>query len=110
MNAFEGYGRVPTDDQGRFLFTTIKPGAYAGQSEAVQAPHLAIGILMRGLLRRLTTRMYFPGEPANARDPVLGFVESSRRATLVARKSEEPGLLFWDIRLQGDQETVFLNC
>ena len=72
---FSGYGRVPTDEEGKFRFTTIKPGRVPGPegpntAAALQAPHLVISLFMRGLLRRLITRMYFPGEPGNADDIV----------------------------------------
>ena len=65
---------------------------------------------MRGLLRRLVTRIYFPGEPANEMDPVLSLVPAKRRQTLIAQRgSTEPETLVWDVHLQGDQETVFFD-
>jgi protocatechuate 3,4-dioxygenase alpha subunit len=66
---------------------------------------------MRGLLRRLVTRIYFAGDAANSEDYALSLVEPSRRSTLVARKSKErEGLLEWDVILQGANETVFFDC
>jgi protocatechuate 3,4-dioxygenase alpha subunit len=123
---FIGYGRVPTDDDGRFRFTTIKPGRVPAvhapfssrvpgsenpsAENALQAPHLAISIFTRGLLRRLMTRMYFPDEPSNAEDFALGLVEASRRGTLIAKKVEgRPGALVWNVVLQGPGETVFFD-
>lgn len=107
---FRGFGRVPTDDNGRFRFTTIKPGIVPGPGDLPQAPHLAISLFMRGLLLRLVTRMYFPGERANERDPILNLVESDRRPTLVATAdAAHPNRLHWDVRLQGDRETVFFD-
>ncbi len=98
---FRGFGRVATDPAGGFRIDTIRPGRVAGQ-----APHLAVSVFARGLLRRLATRMYFPDEPTNADDPVLACVPEDRRATLVAR----PGaVLSWDIVLQGAGETVFFD-
>lgn len=109
-NTFFGFGRVPVNDQGQFRFVTIKPGSVAGLDGKEQAPHLLISVFMRGLLRRLVTRIYFPGEPANETDAVLSLVPSPRRQTLIAqRSSTEPETLVWDVHLQGDQETVFFD-
>jgi protocatechuate 3,4-dioxygenase alpha subunit len=72
------------------------------------APHVAVSVFARGLLRRLVTRMYFPDEPANAEDPILGRVPAARRATLVARAAGD-GVLDWTIVLQGPGETVFFD-
>ena len=107
---FRGFGRIPTDDDGRFRFTTIKPGAVADLHSSSQAPHLAVSIFMRGLMKRLVTRMYFPNQRENQSDPVLQLVEPERRQTLVARESRTSGSLLWDVVLQGANETVFLDC
>ncbi|MGC1484026.1 MAG: protocatechuate 3,4-dioxygenase subunit alpha [Candidatus Acidiferrum sp.] len=107
---FTGYGRVPTDDEGRFQFATIKPGRVPGPGGKLQAPHLAVSIFTRGLLRRLITRIYFPGEASNAEDFALNLVDPDRRETLIARKVEgRTGELEWDVRLQGLGETVFFD-
>lgn len=106
---FRGFGRIPTDARGAFKFTTIKPGSVPGPGGVPQAPHLAVTIFMRGLLKQLSTRLYFPGEPANAQDPVLQRVPAARRATLVARRKAK-GVLQWNIVLQGRDETVFFDC
>ena len=105
---FRGFGRIPTDARGKFAFTTIKPGSVPGPGGKPQAPHLAVTIFMRGLLKQLSTRLYFPGEPANAQDPVLQRVPAARRATLVARRKAK-GVLQWNIVLQGRDETVFFD-
>jgi len=108
---FQGYGRIPTDGLGRFSFTTIKPGNVPGPNGKPQAPHIAVSVFMRGLLRRLVTRIYFPNEPANADDFVLNLVEPDRRATLIAKKNvNEIGTLEWNVILQGLDETVFFDC
>jgi len=108
---FSGFGRIPTNDRGEFSFTTIKPGSVTGPDGRPQAPHLEISIFMRGLLRRLVTRLYFSNGPANAEDHVLNLVPAGRRATLIARPlAEDPHTLEWDIRLQGEHETVFFEC
>ena len=107
---FRGFGRIPTDEEGYFGFSTIKPGSVPGPDGQMQAPHLVIGLLMRGLLKGLVTRAYFPDEPLNATDPILKLVAAERRETLVLHASEsEKNLLTWEIHMQGDRETVFLE-
>jgi protocatechuate 3,4-dioxygenase alpha subunit len=107
---FKGYGRVPTTAEGVFRFVTIKPGTVPGPDGKEQAPHLLISVFMRGVLRRLVTRIYFPDEPRNAADLVLNLVEPARRSTLIARKtSGGPGSLEWNVVLQGPEETVFFD-
>jgi protocatechuate 3,4-dioxygenase alpha subunit len=108
-SGFRGFGRVPTDSDGRFRFVTIKPGAVADGQGGCQAPHLLVSVFMRGLLKRLVTRMYFPDEPRNADDWVLRLVPAERRATIVARPMARDELE-WDIILQGPGETVFFDC
>jgi protocatechuate 3,4-dioxygenase, alpha subunit len=110
ISAF-GFGRIPTDDQGRFSFTTIKPGPVHGPDGKPQAPHLQISVFMRGLLKQLVTRLYFPDEPLNASDVVLEVVPESRRITLIAQKARpEVNALEWNVHLQGASETVFFDC
>lgn len=107
---FRGFARVPVNSDGTFRFATIKPGSVPGPNGKEQAPHLLISIFMRGILRRLVTRMYFPENPANANDPVLNLVEPARRSTLIAKKTAEaPGTLKWNVHLQGPDETVFFD-
>lgn len=106
---FRGFGRIPTDADGRFRFFTIKPGPVADPQGGLQAPHLLISVFMRGLLKRLVTRMYFPDEPRNADDPVLMLAPVERRGTLLARPKAN-GELEWNIILQGAGETVFFEC
>jgi protocatechuate 3,4-dioxygenase, alpha subunit len=108
--AFQGYGRIPTDANGAFHFHTIKPGCVAGPDDKAQAPHIVVSVFMRGLLRRLVTRIYFPDESTNAGDFVLNLVEPARRGTLVARKlAGQEGNLEWNVILQGGEETVFFD-
>jgi len=104
---FKGYGRVPVTRQGAFRFTTIKPGPVPGPDGKDQAPHLLISVFMRGLLRRLVTRIYFPDEPRNAGDYILNLVEASRRPTLIAKRNGDQ--LEWNVVLQGPDETVFFD-
>jgi protocatechuate 3,4-dioxygenase alpha subunit len=105
---FTGFGRIPTDDAGRFSLETIVPGSVPSPDGKAQAPHLLVGILARGILGWLVTRMYFEGEPANAHDGVLALVPAARRSTLIARRAGEQSFQ-WDITLQGDGETVFFD-
>jgi protocatechuate 3,4-dioxygenase alpha subunit len=106
---FRGFGRVPTDAEGHFQFFTIKPGPVADPQGGLQAPHLLVSVFMRGLLKRLVTRVYFPDEPRNADDRVLRLVPVERRGTLVARPKASDELE-WNIILQGAGETVFFDC
>ena len=101
-----GFGRSRTDPEGAFSFVTTKPGSTPAPDGQIQAPHCNVTVFARGLLRHLVTRLYFPDEvDANARDPVLNLIDPARRETLVART--ENGVLHFDIRLQGERETVF---
>jgi len=101
-----GFGRCRTDSEGAFSFITVKPGATLAPDGRAQAPHLNVTVFARGLLRHLVTRIYFPDETdANATDPALNLVEPVRRETLIAKNCG--GVLHFDVRLQGERETVF---
>ena len=103
---FRGFGRCPTDADGRWWIRTVKPGAVPAADGRPQAPHVAVSVFARGLLDRVVTRMYFGDEAeANRRDPVLALVGDDARATLIAEPTPE-GYRF-DIRLQGEHETAF---
>jgi protocatechuate 3,4-dioxygenase alpha subunit len=103
-DGFRGFGRCQTRPAGHYAFTTTKPGSI-GEG---QAPHLAFLVHARGLLLHLHTRMYFPEEvEANAIDPVLNAVPAHRRHTLIGERTDD-GVRF-DIRLQGEGETVFFD-
>jgi len=107
---FTGYGRVPVDREGAFRFATIKPGPVPGPDGKEQAPHLLVSLFMRGLLRRLVTRIYFPDDSRNARDAILNLVAPDRRDTLVAKRAgSQQGTLEWNIHMQGEHETVFFD-
>jgi protocatechuate 3,4-dioxygenase alpha subunit len=100
---------VPVDAQGRFRFTTIKPGTVEGLKGTTQAPHLVVLVFARGLVKHLLTRIYFDGEPANVADPLLECVPAERRNTLLA-KQDAAGVYQWNVILQGtDAETVFFD-
>ena len=118
-SGFSGFGRIATDDQGRFRFTTIRPGQVpapemSGKAATawapLQAPHINVSVCTRGLLRRLVTRIYFPDESANATDFALLKVDPVRRSTLIAKRSaNSPSKFEWDLVLQGPHETVFFD-
>ena len=111
---FLGWGRTGADfDTGFWSFNTIKPGAVPGRKGTTQAPHIALIIFARGINIGLNTRVYFEDEAeANAQDPVLKGIEwAPRRQTLIAKREERDGEVVYrfDIRVQGEDETVFLD-
>jgi protocatechuate 3,4-dioxygenase alpha subunit len=104
---FTGLGRCGTEDGGRFSFVTVKPGVVPGVDGLPQAPHIDVSVFARGLLKHLVTRIYFPDEvEANAADTLLSSLDPDVAATLVA--TPDGDVLRFDIRLQGEGETVFL--
>ena len=105
---FRGFGRVLSDTKGAFRLKTIKPGRVEGPDGKLQAPHLVVTIFMRGLLKHLVTRVYFPDESSNAEDPILALVPAERRSTLIAKRVGD-GVLEWNLVLQGEAETVFFD-
>jgi protocatechuate 3,4-dioxygenase alpha subunit len=109
---FRGFGRAATDAEGRFHFTTVKPGPVPGRGNSLQAPHIHVLLFSRGLLIHLHTRIYFEGEPANAADPLLSSIEDPKmRSTLLARREGRgsPARYRFDIIMQGENETAFLE-
>jgi protocatechuate 3,4-dioxygenase alpha subunit len=108
---FKGFGRSATDKDGFFGFNTIKPGAVPGPNGKMQAPHIVVCVYSRGMLRQVYTRLYFPDEAANAADPILNLVPADRRGTLIARKETKSGQTRYrfDIRVQGENETIFFD-
>lgn len=113
-DGFRGWGRVITDfETGEWGFDTVKPGPAVGRSGRLMAPHLNLWIVARGINVGLNTRVYFEDEAeANAADPVINLIEwERRRATLIAKRSLRDGIPVYrfDIRLQGEDETVFFD-
>src|SRR5216683_2163915 len=108
---FRGFGRVATDAEGRFRIVTIKPGPVPGRGNSLQAPHINLAVFGRGLLKHLYTRLYFADEPANANDPLLTSIDdaAARRTLLAIRETEAAAAYRFDIVLQGEHETVFLD-
>ncbi len=110
---FRGFGRLGTDADGGFRFETVKPGPVPGRGNTLQAPHINVILCARGMLDHAFTRIYFSDEAeANGNDPVLSAVEAGRRATLVAERRESDSEIVYrfDIRLQGEAETVFFDA
>jgi len=100
---FTGFGRIATDADGHWTARTLRPGSPA-------APYISVCVHARGLLHHLYTRLYFPeNAQLNAADPLLAALDSARRETLVATADPQPGTYRFDIRLQGEGETVFLE-
>ena len=110
-SSFKGFGRCGTDANGGYAFDTIKPGIVPDPDGKPQAPHVLLAIFARGMLLHLYTRIYLSGEAGNAADPVLALVPAERRATLIAQQANCNGNAVYrlDIRLQGDDETVFFD-
>jgi len=107
-DALAGFGRIPTQPDGSFRFTTVKPGRVPAPEGGLQAPHLNVSIFSRGLLQRLVTRLYFPDESSNAEDFALKLVPAARRHSLIARPIGE-SVLQWNVILQGPGETAFFD-
>ena len=111
---FYGFGRSCTDKDGYFFFVTVKPGRVAGRGNTLQAPHLAVNVFARGMLKQQVTRIYFSDETeANSEDPILNSIEDEGvRNTLFARKKCDEDMLSiytFDIHLQGERETAFFD-
>lgn len=111
------WGRLPTGDDGWCEFATVRPGAAAAPDGRPQAAHINVCLFMRGLLRHVYTRLYFAGDPHLEIDPALQAVPADRRSTLLARpvsaaaEGEGGAMQTWhfEIRMQGEHETAFLN-
>lgn len=113
-DGFVGFGRAETEfATGEYWFETIKPGPVPDAEGEFQAPHINLVVQARGMLNPLFTRIYFPDEPeANGQDQVLNRVPRERRHTLVAGLVTGNGsrnVYRFDVRLQGDDETVFFD-
>lgn len=111
---FRGWARAGSDFKtGEYVFETVKPGPVPGRDGGKMAPHVCFWIVARGINIGLSTRMYFSDEEAaNADDPVLNRIEQkSRRATLIGQREDRGGQAVYrfDVRLQGEQETVFFD-
>jgi protocatechuate 3,4-dioxygenase alpha subunit len=103
------FGRMATNEDGTCVFETVRPQVSSGEP-GQSSPHLFVCLFARGMLRHLHTRIYFAGDPALDRDPVLALVPQHRRETLLARPDPaDPRRWTFDLRLQGAAETVFFD-
>lgn len=110
--SFTGFGRSGADETGAFWFETVRPGRVPFNEDRMQAPHISVMVFARGLLNHLTTRLYFADEPENATDPVLQLAPIERRGSMLAQRQPPQGdfaVYHFDIVLQGQRETAFLN-
>lgn len=108
---FRGWGRVITNfDTGLWAFDTIKPGPVPGRQGTTQAPHISLWLVSRGINIGLNTRLYFPEDAAlHASDPILTSIEQRHRTATLIATAFAPGHYRFDIRLQGEGETVFMD-
>lgn len=108
---FRGWGRVISDfETGLFAFDTIKPGPTPGRNGRLQAPHLSLWLVSRGINIGLNTRMYFPEDSAlHSADPVLSAIDQRARVATLIATAISPDHYHFDIRLQGAAETVFID-
>ncbi|WP_163512983.1 protocatechuate 3,4-dioxygenase subunit alpha [Fodinicola acaciae] len=104
-DGFRGIARSLTNAAGEWNLFTVRPGSVPTVDGQEQAPHIDLTVMARGMLNRVVTRIYFSGEKLNDTDPVLSNVDAERRGTLIAQPTDDGFQL--DIRLQGDDETVF---
>lgn len=113
-NAFNSFGRTATTfDAGEWTLNTIKPGVVTTSAGVPMAPHINVSLFARGINIHLQTRLYFDDEAeANSKCPILNLIEQpARRETLIAKRCEVDGQLAYrfDIRIQGEGETVFFD-
>ena len=114
ISNFRGFGRSCTDEKGHFFFVTLKPGRVPGRGNTLQAPHLALNVFARGMLKQQVTRAYFSDEEkANSEDPVLNLIEDelARKTIIAMRQNDSVNIPVYklDIHLQGKMETVFFD-
>jgi protocatechuate 3,4-dioxygenase alpha subunit len=107
---WRGFGRALTGPDGGYVLVTLAPGSVPDARGAMQAPHIDVSIFARGLVQRLVTRIYLPGDTESlSSDPVLATVPEADRHRLIAREGRSGKELAFDIRFQGDEETVFFE-
>jgi protocatechuate 3,4-dioxygenase alpha subunit len=108
---FRGWGRAATDENGIYRFATVKPGVITAAGQEGVTPYINVCVFARGMLTHLFTRIYFPDEPGNSADPLLATLDSEQRSRLTSTRSDRSSLPAYrfDISLQGEHETVFLD-
>jgi protocatechuate 3,4-dioxygenase alpha subunit len=112
-DGFTGFGRTVSDfETGAYRFETVKPGPVPDAEGAFQAPHVSLMVQGRGMLNPVFTRIYFSDEEeANQDDLTLRRVPAGRRDTLIAQLVDDVDTKVYrfDIRFQGEDETVFFD-
>jgi protocatechuate 3,4-dioxygenase alpha subunit len=110
-HARDGFARAGTDAAGSYFFETMRPRSSAAAQSAGQSPHLNVAVFARGMLLHAFTRVYFGDDAQVGDDPLLSSIDPARRHTLIATRRVGDGhaIYVWDIRLQGERETVFLD-
>ncbi|MDJ1007006.1 MAG: protocatechuate 3,4-dioxygenase subunit alpha [Paracoccaceae bacterium] len=104
-----GFCRFAADkDSGEFTLKTVKPGPVMGRDGPLMAPHISLWIVARGINIGLNTRVYFDDED-NSADPLLARIEQRHRVDTLIAKTTGVGAYRFDVRLQGEGETVFLD-
>ena len=108
---FKGFGRSATDKDGIYSFDTVKPGAVAGPGGQPQAPHIVFCIFSRGMLRQIYTRLYFSGRGGQCRrsHPDAGAGGPARDSRCPQIDARRAAVYRFDIRVQGENETVFFD-
>ena len=107
---FTGFGRCPCDpDTGEFRFETVKPGAVSWPKGGMQAPHITLWVVARGINIGLHTRAYFADEEGNADDPVLARIEHKVRVKTLLAQPEKDLRYRFNFNLQGSDETIFFD-
>lgn len=112
---FMGWGRRCTEEDGCYDFITVKPGAYRDPVTGLaRAPHINLSLMGSGLMRRVVTTLFFPGEAGNSTDPVLAAIRDPPvRERLILRRAQlerapaDTTAYALDIVLQGEDETPF---
>ena len=112
---FNGLGRTVTDSQGRYRFTTVKPGAYpwGNHHNAWRPAHIHFSLFGRAFIQRLVTQMYFPDDPLFDLDPIFTSVPEAARARLISRYDHATTMPEWalgfgfDVVLRGREQSPF---
>ncbi len=106
-----GYGRVVTGDDGRYDIETVMPGRYTGAAGEMYAPQLNVPLFARGLLKAVRTRVFLAGMDAIMDDPLVRAIGNPERvkSIVAVRDPQDSNIYHWDVRLQGEGETVFIE-
>ena len=107
---FGGFGRLATSEDGSCTFETIKPGRVPGPGNQDPGTHINVSVFSRGLLKRLSTRVYFAGESANTEDPIWRWCRKFvGRPCWAQPDPDRVGGWIFEVRMRGENETVFFD-